>query len=492
MITYEVLKDLESSCLDLILSSTYLDGLKEEDLDKLTKAYRKIVIASEMLDRNIICISGNQGAGKTTLVKNYYGLSDDYFNISLGRGEKLPVLITEKVGCKAPKMTAVYLKKEGSDYKKIVETIDNTEKFRQISSGEDGISQDTHTMYLELTIPPKYFSGENFSIMLLPGFERKRDYWQTLIELSVNCCDSAIFVFDEANLARNDNKRLLDNVKTKFGKNAIYAISHSDTSQDGNAAVKKTCMEVMGIDQYESDRVVCIGAYTDPEKNKEWIKNLNNAIEKYCNTSSEALNNNRKYIGKIIFSELKPLIRTFDGLLKGQKTDELIVKLQDNEFLKAFDDIKKSRRDEIEEKLKRELETAKGKTIANLENNMLTKDTESLVKKIPRAIFGSNKIKLIQEARQRVFEALQDGNGVFYHQQAFVDAIEATQASLKDSNKAKEFLLEDNSSGFFADEDEENSESENQLAVKQETLKTNAAKLANDVKFFMAPNSGMD
>lgn len=53
---------------------------------ELMGSVRKIKLASLMYERTLICVSGMQGAGKTTLMKHFYGLDDDCLNISLERG----------------------------------------------------------------------------------------------------------------------------------------------------------------------------------------------------------------------------------------------------------------------------------------------------------------------------------------------------------------------------------------------------------------------
>jgi ABC-type cobalamin/Fe3+-siderophores transport system ATPase subunit len=55
----------------------------------LMRGIRKIIIASELSGNNIDCITGMQGVGKTTLLKNLYALGEDQLNITIGRGEKL-------------------------------------------------------------------------------------------------------------------------------------------------------------------------------------------------------------------------------------------------------------------------------------------------------------------------------------------------------------------------------------------------------------------
>ena len=279
MISYVILQSLAEHCLELLnATSGMISGKTERTIRKSNEtilgALRKIAIANEMIDKDIICISGLQGAGKSTLVKNFYGMSDEYFNIALGVGEKIPVFISENSKCTYPEMYAVCLNKDQNenyhrDYIKM-----NSEEFRKASAGNE-IGQ--NIMYLELRVPYKHLN--NFS---------------------VKCSDTSIFVFNESSFSKYDNQILLDKIHDKFGDGLIYAISQSDLSDDDNASVKNTCIEVMKIEKGEQDRVVCVGEYSDQEQNEKWISELKRAIDKYCTSKERARKNCTEYILSLI------------------------------------------------------------------------------------------------------------------------------------------------------------------------------------------------
>ena len=159
MISYDILQNLENNCFELLNATTgMISGSNEKSMGKshqnIVRALRKIVIANEMMGKGIICISGLQGAGKSTLMKNFYGLSDEYFNIKTGVGEKIPVFICENGECKGPEMYAMTLEKQdaGTYIRKNVKM--NAEDFRNASSGEE---TNLNIMYLELRVPYKHF-----------------------------------------------------------------------------------------------------------------------------------------------------------------------------------------------------------------------------------------------------------------------------------------------------------------------------------------------
>ena len=305
----------------------------------LTESMRKIKLASLMYERTLICVSGMQGAGKTTLMKHFYGLDDDCLNISLQRGEEIPVFITEDPDMKQggnPELYAVRIAKDAEgDY--VQKNLEMTpEQFREASKGSDAA-----TLYLELRVPNRYTKNKNVSFVLLPGYETQRSYRETLVEFAVSSSDAAIFAFDERLLSQQDNYNHLEELSKKFGANIIYAITRSDSSADGNAAVRETFMRTMGIENEE--QVVCTGAYpaqrdetgrlVESEKNKEWIQQLARAVDSIANYHSQE--NNISYLRDAI-DDIRGKLFEIDDILK-MADDEDDVSHTNDKLLRLFD-----------------------------------------------------------------------------------------------------------------------------------------------------------
>lgn len=452
MISYDILQNLENNCFELLNATTgMISGSNEKSMGKshqnIVRALRKIVIANEMMGKGIICISGLQGAGKSTLMKNFYGLSDEYFNIKTGVGEKIPVFICENGECKGPEMYAMTLEKQdaGTYIRKNVKM--NAEDFRNASSGEE---TNLNIMYLELRVPYKHLNNESYAFMLLPGFEKKNDYWRSLIDFSVKCSDTSIFVFNESSFSKYDNQVLLDKIHERFGESLIYAISQSDLSEDNNATVKNTCIDVMKISKGEEDRVICVGEYENETDNERWIVELKRAIEKYCNSIETARKNCTQYIYEIIEDELRPELSAIKDALGSDTGDMLESHLENSSYLKAFDQVVKDRRKKIETKLDSTLDKSFISSRDRLEKifsdssyakELGVKD-ERIIR---RTVFGEN-VKDIKRARARVEAALKRENGVYDFQYAFFDAITETSLEAVDDNECRHILLEDQQS----------------------------------------------
>ena len=401
MISITEIQDITELCMKLLPCTEYLrrdEATKEaySFAEGIFCSIRKLFIASMMYNKTLICVSGLQGAGKTTLMRNFYGLDSKFLDSTRGRGERVPVLITEKKDIKTPKMYAIRIDKDdnGFYYQREIEL--SADEYLSASKGED-----SKIMYLELFVPYTHTNNEGVSFMLLPGFEKKNDYWNNLIEFSVNSSDAAVFVFNETSFSNADNDKYLSRIESKFGKNLVYAISGSDGSPDDNAEVKQTCIKTLSIPISESDRVVCVGSYTDESKNPAWIKNFKDALEKYAYRETQQFQRNSEYLYKEILSIKENLYQILD-ILNNDSSAEM-KDYHDDALLKAFDKAVKKKRKAFEENLDIEFEIAKGESGKNLEQLFTERPMLEAVK---RFFFGSSVKEQFTETRKMVEKSL--------------------------------------------------------------------------------------
>ena len=401
MISITEIQDITELCMKLLPCTEYLrrdEATKEaySFAEGIFGSIRKLFIASMMYNKTLICVSGLQGAGKTTLKRNFYGLDSKFLDPTRGRGERVPVLITEKKDIKTPKMYAIRIDKDdnGFYYQREIEL--SADEYLSASKGED-----SKIMYLELFVPYTHTNNEGVSFMLLPGFEKKNDYWNNLIEFSVNSSDAAVFVFNETSFSNADNDKYLSRIESKFGKNLVYAISGSDGSPDDNAEVKQTCIKTLSIPISESDRVVCVGSYTDESKNTAWIKNFKDALEKYAYRETQQFQRNSEYLYKEILSIKENLYQILDVLNNDSSAE--MKDYHDDALLKAFDKAVKKKRKAFEENLDIEFEIAKGESGKNLEQIFTERPMLEAVK---RFFFGSSVKEQFTETRKMVEKSL--------------------------------------------------------------------------------------
>lgn len=401
MISITEIQTITEHCMKILSCTEYLrrdEATKEAYTfaESIFGSLRKLFIASMMYNKTLICVSGLQGAGKTTLMRNFYNLDSNFLDPTRGRGERVPVLITEKKDIKVPKMYAIKIDKDNDGYYYQREIELTADEYLSASRGED-----SKIMYLELFVPYTHTNREGISFMLLPGFEKKNDYWNNLIEFSVNSSDAAVFVFNETSFSNADNDKYLSRIEDKFGKNLVYAISGSDGSPDENAEVKQTCIKALSIPVSESDRVVCVGSYTDKTKNLAWIKNFKDALEKYAYRETQQFQRNSEYLYKEILS-IKENLYQILGILNNDSSAEM-KDYYDDALLKAFDKALKKKRKALEENLDIEFEIAKGESGKNLEQLFTSRPKLGAVK---RFFFGSSVKEQFTETREMVEKSL--------------------------------------------------------------------------------------
>ena len=400
---------------------------------ELMGSVRKIKLASLMYERTLICVSGMQGAGKTTLMKHFYGLDDDCLNISLERGEEIPVFITEKedmTADKKPELYAIQIMKDANGEYHQQELEMSPEEFRNASKGADAA-----TLYLELRVPYKHTTNEKTSFVLLPGFEARKSYRETLVDFAISSSDAAIFAFDGRLLSQQDNYRHLKELAEKFGAHIIYAITRSDSAVDGNAAVRETFIQEMKIKN--QNQVVCTGAYAEPKMNEEWIRQLANAIKLYGCTSIRSQENNIDYLkdeidvirGKL--SEIEEILETTD--------DGDIVSHANDKLLRQFDEALANQVKQYQTKLKEEYGEGAKKS-----RDMLSRKFDEQNGKLHglrKAILGVSKADM-EAAEQIVKDSLyENGEGytckrVLVPERCRMEALKKSLRTLEDPQNA--------------------------------------------------------
>ena len=434
------IQDITKECMGLL---THMDELRSTG--DMTEAYemakenfgilRKLMIGNMMYDKTLICVSGLQGAGKTTLMKNFYGLDDAYFAPTKGRGETIPVLITEKEGVQKPVVYATCIaKNENGVYEKMEKEIEPGEEFDKASKGNDET-----IMYLEMQVPYRHTYNSNISFMLLPGFERDNEYLNDLLEFSVNSSDSAVFVFSENSFAGAENSKWLNRIQEKLKENVVYAISGSDGSIDGNKQVKETCLEVLQIPEEECDRVICVSSYTDATKNEPWINELKNALEKYAYTGGDSkLRKNSKYIYKEV-SNLKHNLYQILGILNSDVSDS-VIDFHNAFLLKVFDNTKEKKRVELKKNLESRLDTARVDSCRKLEEEYAE---QPKLKQAKRVFFGNSVEEQFIQPRKMVESSLRNESGNLLADRQIAYALEDSLSQWEhDGNSNAEWLIE--------------------------------------------------
>ena len=129
-----------------------------------------------------------------------------------------------------------------------------------------------------MKVPNKIFNSENKSFLLLPGFEATKTEREDLVYHSLISSATCLFLFNEAEYADERNKKVLEEINTKFeSAKPIFIATFSDTSKDENESLKQNLIEKFNL-QNEEDRVISIGAGkyrgTEKERIDDWLPKL--------------------------------------------------------------------------------------------------------------------------------------------------------------------------------------------------------------------------
>ncbi|MCD7855104.1 MAG: hypothetical protein LUG66_05770 [Clostridiales bacterium] len=505
MISLNTLNELCQNCASLM---SYAE-ITENDNDKssmysnfstLREICRKLLIAEVMEKRKIICVCGFQSVGKTTLMKNYYKIPDGIMKIDNSRSEKLPVLITEKAGVSkdAPKMYGWYFKKNDTGYEQKKRELDASQ-FKEASSGSLNVDGETlDFIYLELEVAHMHTYSEAYSYMLLPGFERKNDYWQDLIDFSLKCGSAAVFVLEKHTLATEANKTEMEKRKKEFGEKMIYVITHSDGTTDDNKEAKDNLIAEMKLEAYE-DKVICSGIYSDKNKNKAWEDAMEKAIEKYITADTNYQKAN--YVYNIIVNDIKPIISELKQHFTDEKMEAVADKLENNEDLKAFDSVKAKRRKIIVKKLDEKMKESISKSQNSLNNIIKSEETNIFTEvggALKRKIFGPKPKDIVEKNEKflkKLDASLKDSSGTYYYHTAFIETVKESCNTIEDANKKRfdKLLLADKNKNKAAQPPvvvENNSKS---LALTQNNEREKAQlQILQDVGFYLKDENEKD
>lgn len=391
-ITLQEILRLEEHTLGIL---ELADNLQlKSDSEEIINNLRKLYIASVLGTKNaVICIAGLQGAGKTTMMRNFYGLDEKYLPSTLGRGENIPVIFTEKA-VNTPELYAFKVYKKGDEYVEEEVKVD-PQNYKELTNGTDA-----NIMYLNLVVPNKYINNENTVMMLLPGFEKKKNPWQDLIEFSVNSSDAAVCVCDKSEYATAMGNEVFNDFMEKFGDKMVIALSRSDTTGDDNKAFKEIVIRDYNIPETEKDRVVCVGSHGNKDKNAKWIDALKNAIQKYT-MNGNAEQRNAKFLNDIVndlrnrfFKIRKEVVN--DNTCKA--INEIIVV---DSLVKTFDSELEKKRKEFKEKLSAQFAHAKEES----EGKLAEKFKKINPSNFGRVFFGTS-VKTLEETKKTIKFAL--------------------------------------------------------------------------------------
>lgn len=337
--------------------------LNEEECDnKLKPAIRRILLQKALGERSLLAISGTQGAGKTTLIKNLYGLSDEdakWFQANQGRGEKHPILITEHLEGKIEGIINVFSK--DSDGNRTLKAINLREKYDTLEAAQAefcraAADRDNNAgeVMLELRLPPRLNLGNDRGWVLLPGYEKsdgESQSWQDTMSAVAANAYGAVIVTDEKRLAGDQTTLIRDtNMSHLDGMLPIVVVTRTeDKSKEACQELRERAAKIFNI---EINRVVCSGSKDDLVYMKKWQDTFKDTAKNFVGGEGRGSGNARSLtLVKLINGDL----RTALAGIKRDVSDQVLMNEVDDPSEKWIEKLMETF-DEAEEKFRRRYE----------------------------------------------------------------------------------------------------------------------------------------
>ena len=272
-------------------------ALSEKNPDKdyftdLKNAWKSLELIKTIDNLNAISIAGMQGTGKTTLIETLYELPPNILPTNQARGEAVPIIIREssELPDNQPAAKRCFFDMESG---KIMPT-------ESVPVEEIGTlsKKGANTVYLELTLPQKYFDDSSSAFIVLPGLEKAdEETFDESYNRFIYCClkwsKAVVFVTDDQNIANDDINKLVEMLRSfRFDeKNSVFAITKCDrytaSKPDYEKEITVSLLNRLGVNDGKSNpyKIVCCGKYPDQGKNELWIEALGDAINSITNVS---------------------------------------------------------------------------------------------------------------------------------------------------------------------------------------------------------------
>ena len=364
---YRLLKDL--------LKETAI--LNDEEIEsQLYEVIRSMLISNLFIDKNIITITGLQGVGKTTLLKQIYGLGNEFVE-NLDRGECFPILFVENSDAETKYYVHYIVSQEKKIYK---EEISKKAFFEGVQANS------LYNLLYEVSLPEKVFKNQHSAFLLLPGFEEINENnksFQKLIEHLLNISTVPIIVFNQSEYADDANRQLLSRVKRIAGDvQPIYILSFSDASEDNNLSFKQQIISELKLNN--SDRVVRTG--TDSFGIAKWGNDFRKAVNSIEKKSFSIKKEHTDSILNMI-NKISKIIMKIETKVDSEKLHRMYDDLLIDDYMNVFHSQVGSIRKRYTQLLEKSLLQFSMKVKSDITNGIVE---YGLLKKIQNAIIGEN------------------------------------------------------------------------------------------------------
>ena len=239
---------------------------------------RQLYLVSALGGQHYVAVAGEQGAGKTLLMRNLYPDAKDWLEDNPGRGEKNPVAIVERTGLTEPQ-GIVITRRSGAEAARTAEltktelyTAAQRREWQQKVRGED-----PNVLMTVLEVPLGFWSLPGTGFVLLPGLERgEEQHWQQLMKIVLATSPAAILVTDERRMANAAQPELLRQMRRGGDLKFVVAVSRCETSTD--KVIAERVARAVEVFTVKEDDIVAIGKETSQPK--DWDEKLRERVDR--------------------------------------------------------------------------------------------------------------------------------------------------------------------------------------------------------------------
>ncbi len=288
---------------------------------RLRDVIRKSVVAEVLSGKWVIAIAGAQGAGKTTLLTSMYELDgedkdDLWLDPNAGRGERLPVLISEDPSCERPVGVLYEMASDfGQDRYRLRERPVKPAEFRAAIAGDGDL-----VVLPELRVPPRFFKRPSQAFVLLPGYEsldKSNRAWQALMRQALVNSARCIIVTDGTRMAGEQQEMLKDmRMNQLTDVHPMVVISKTEELQGQPAKREQlihSAKEMFGIPPDLVDRSIhCIGVL-DAEYAKQWKPHLQHALRDIAASGDGARKEQLARLAALLSDELGSVLASAES-----------------------------------------------------------------------------------------------------------------------------------------------------------------------------------
>ncbi|MEW1771796.1 hypothetical protein [Streptomyces sp. NPDC086777] len=351
---------LQGLVMALMRLGVELDIRGADDSDWLL-LIRQLYVLSSLGEHQFVSIAGEQGAGKTLLVRNLYPIADTWLEDNTGLGEKCPVAIVERVGLQEPRGVVVF-RRPGTDAEASGQLVER--RYYSAEQREEWHrhvrSQDARVLLTQLEVPLSLWQLDGTGFVLLPGLERGRaqENWQELMKIVLATSPAAVLVADERRLANAGQPELLRLLRRDEDElHLVVAVTRCEASPP-DAIEERTAraVEVFGVDPVD---VVPVGK--DGSSPKGWIDTLRTRIDAKRGSARDSRRLETDLMRALIRSDLANVLRSAKAVRDRKALDsEVADQIQGllDEFDTASDGLRRALTPRVTEHYDRHMERA--------------------------------------------------------------------------------------------------------------------------------------